>query len=33
MRFDQAKHADAYVNRKASWAWFNGAMVVPAVSL
>lgn len=27
MRFNQAKHAAQYLDRKAEWAWFNGAMV------
>lgn len=30
MRFNQAKHAAVYLDRKASWAWFNGAMVMLA---
>lgn len=28
MRFQQEKHATAYINRRAPWAWFHGAMVV-----
>lgn len=27
MRFQQAKHAEQYLDRNASWAWFNGGMV------
>lgn len=30
MRFNQAKHAAQYLDRKAPWAWFNGAMVMLA---
>jgi hypothetical protein len=29
MRFQQAKHARQYLDRKANWAWFNGAMIIP----
>ncbi len=29
MRFQQAKHATAYIDRHAQWAWFNGACVIP----
>lgn len=29
MRFQQTKHARAYLDRHASWAWFNGACVLP----
>lgn len=29
MRFNQEKHAHQYLNRKARWAWFNGATVMP----
>jgi len=27
MWFNQAKHAEAYANRKAPWVWLNGGMV------
>lgn len=27
MRFNQAKHASQYIDKRAHWAWFNGAMV------
>ena len=27
MRFNQKRHAEAYVDRKAPWVWFNGGMV------
>lgn len=30
MRFNQAKHAVAYLARRAEWAWLNGAMVMLA---
>lgn len=30
MRFQQAAHAAQYLDRKASWAWFNGAMIMRA---
>lgn len=27
-RFDQRRHAEAYIDRRAPWVWFNGAMIV-----
>jgi hypothetical protein len=32
LRFQQRKHAEAFVNRKEPWAWFNGAMLIRAPS-
>lgn len=30
MRFNQERHATQYIDRKARWAWFHGAMVMLA---
>lgn len=30
MRFDQVKHAEAYVDNMAPWAWSNGAAIIDA---
>lgn len=32
MRFQQARHATAYIDRKAEWAWMNVAMVCTIAS-
>lgn len=32
MRFDQARHAEAYADRRAPWVWFNGGMVCTVAS-
>jgi len=27
MRFNQRRHAEQYVDKRANWVWFNGGMV------
>lgn len=27
MRFNQRRHAEAYVDRRVPWVWFNGGMI------
>lgn len=32
MRFDQERHAEQYVQRKAPWVWMNGGMICTVAS-